>query len=333
MDYSLLDLSPVPEGSTPAESLRNTVDLARHAEAWGYHRYWLAEHHNMPGIASAATAVLVGQVAAHTRAMRVGAGGIMLPNHAPLAVAEAFGTLATLYPDRIDLGLGRAPGGDAAVMQALGVNHARAERFHEEVAELRALLGDEQPGRQVRALPGEGTHVPLWILGSSLHGAQVAAMLGLPYAFASHFAPAAMEQALEVYRRYFKPSETLEKPHAMIAVNVFAADTEAEAVKMRTTMQQAFYRLRTGQPGKMPAPVDDISTVIPAGAQHQIDAALQVNATGTRDQVADQLRAIIDRYQPDEVILTGQIFHHEQRLRSFELAAEVMREMNLPEVA
>ncbi len=333
MHYSLLDLSPVPEGSTPAESLRNTVDLARHAEAWGYHRYWLAEHHNMPGIASAATAVLVGQVAAHTRAMRVGAGGIMLPNHAPLAVAEAFGTLATLYPDRIDLGLGRAPGGDAAVMQALGVNHARAERFHEEVAELRALLGDEQPGRQVRALPGEGTHVPLWILGSSLHGAQVAAMLGLPYAFASHFAPAAMEQALEVYRRYFKPSETLDKPHAMIAVNVFAADTEAEAIKMRTTMQQAFYRLRTGQPGKMPAPVDDISTAIPAGAQHQIDAALQVNATGTRDQVADQLRAIIDRYQPDEVILTGQIFHHEQRLRSFELAAEVMREMNLPEVA
>ena len=333
MHYSLLDLSPVPEGSTPADSLRNTVDLARHAEAWGYHRYWLAEHHNMPGIASAATAVLVGQVAAHTRAMRVGAGGIMLPNHAPLAVAEAFGTLATLYPDRIDLGLGRAPGGDAAVMQALGVNHARAERFHEEVAELRDLLGDEQPGRQVRALPGEGTHVPLWILGSSLHGAQVAAMLGLPYAFASHFAPAAMEQALEVYRRYFKPSETLDKPHAMIAVNVFAADSEAEAVKMRTTMQQAFYRLRTGQPGKMPAPVDDISTVIPAGAQHQIDAALQVNATGTRDQVADQLRAIIDRYRPDEVILTGQIFHHEQRLRSFELAAEVMREMNLPEVA
>ena len=333
MHYSLLDLSPVPEGSTPADSLRNTVDLARHAEAWGYHRYWLAEHHNMPGIASAATAVLVGQVAAHTRAMRVGAGGIMLPNHAPLAVAEAFGTLATLYPDRIDLGLGRAPGGDAAVMQALGVNHARAERFHEEVAELRDLLGDEQPGRQVRALPGEGTHVPLWILGSSLHGAQVAAMLGLPYAFASHFAPAAMEQALEVYRRYFKPSETLDKPHAMIAVNVFAADSEAEAVKMRTTMQQAFYRLRTGQPGKMPAPVDDISSVIPAGAQHQIDAALQVNATGTRDQVADQLRAIIDRYRPDEVILTGQIFHHEQRLRSFELAAEVMREMNLPEVA
>ncbi|GGA95631.1 LLM class flavin-dependent oxidoreductase [Allosediminivita pacifica] len=333
MRYSLLDLSPVPEGSTPAESLRNTVDLARHAEAWGYHRYWLAEHHNMPGIASAATAVLVGQVAAHTRAMRVGAGGIMLPNHAPLAVAEAFGTLATLYPDRIDLGLGRAPGGDAAVMQALGVNHARAERFHEEVAELRALLGDEQPGRQVRALPGEGTHVPLWILGSSLHGAQVAAMLGLPYAFASHFAPAAMEQALEVYRRYFKPSETLEKPHAMIAVNVFAAETEAEAVKMRTTMQQSFYRLRTGQPGKMPAPVDDISTVIPAGAQRQIDAALQVNATGTREQVADQMRAIVERYQPDEVILTGQIFHHEQRLRSFELAAEVMRDVGVAEAA
>ncbi len=333
MRYSLLDLSPVPEGSSPAESLANSTDLARHAEAWDYHRFWMAEHHNMPGIASAATAVLVGHVAAHTRSIRVGAGGIMLPNHAPLAVAEAFGTLATLYPDRIDLGLGRAPGGDAAVMQALGVNHARAERFHEEVAELRALLGDEQPGRQVRALPGEGTHVPLWILGSSLHGAQVAAMLGLPYAFASHFAPAAIEQALEVYRRYFQPSESLSKPHAMIAVNVFAADTEAEAVKMRTTMQQAFYRLRTGQPGKMPAPVDDISTVIPAGAQRQIDAALQVSATGTRDQVADQMRDIVARYQPDEVILTGQIFHHEQRLRSFELAAEVMRDIGVPEAA
>ncbi|MBT53533.1 MAG: alkane 1-monooxygenase [Mameliella sp.] len=333
MHYSLLDLSPVPEGFAIADALRNTGDLARHAEDWGYHRYWMAEHHNMPGIASAATAVLIGHVAGLTSRMRVGAGGIMLPNHAPLAVAEAFGTLATLYPDRIDLGLGRAPGGDHAVMRALGVHPERSEQFHNEVAELRDLLGSPQEIRPVRALPGEGTQVPLWILGSSLHGAQVAAMLGLPYAFASHFAPAMLEQALEVYRRYFKPSESLEKPHAMMAVNVFAADTEAEARRLRTTMQQAFFRLRTGKPGKLPAPVDDLATVVPASAMPALDEALRISAVGDPGQVEGQMRALIARHQPDEVILTGQIHDHTARLRSFEIAAEVMGRVSRAEAA
>ncbi|WGW03984.1 LLM class flavin-dependent oxidoreductase [Tropicibacter oceani] len=333
MRYSLLDLSPVPEGSDAADALRNTGDLARHAEGWGYHRYWMAEHHNMPGIASAATAVLVGHVAGLTRRMRVGAGGIMLPNHAPLAVAEAFGTLATLYPDRIDLGLGRAPGGDGAVMQALGVQMARAERFHEEVAELRALMGPPDPARPVRALPGEGTGVPLWILGSSLHGAQVAAMLGLPYAFASHFAPAMLEQAFEVYRRYFRPSESLSQPHAMMAINVFAAETEAEARRLRTTMQLGFYRLRRGNPGKLPAPVDDLDAHVPPAAQVAVNEALRVTAVGDPAQVETQLRALIDTHRPDEVILTGQIHDHAARLRSFEIAADVMGRIAAPVAA
>ena len=333
MHYSLLDLAPVPEGHSATDALRNTGDLARHAEDWGYHRYWMAEHHNMPGIASAATAVLVGHVAGLTSRMRVGAGGIMLPNHAPLAVAEAFGTLATLYPGRIDLGLGRAPGGDGAVMQAMGVVPERAEQFHVEVAELRELLGPPQEGRPVRALPGEGTQVPLWILGSSLHGAQVAALLGLPYAFASHFAPAMLEQAFEVYRRYFRPSVTLDRPHAIMAVNVFAAETEAEARRLRTTMQLAFYRLRSGTPGKLPAPVDDLSVVVPSGAMPALDAALRISAVGDPAQVEGQLRELIDRYAPDEVILTGQIHDHNARLRSFEIAAEAMTRLTRAEAA
>ncbi len=327
MRYSLLDLAPVPEGIDTAQALRNMEDLAVRAEAWGYHRYWLAEHHNMPGIASAATSVLIGHVAARTRRMRVGAGGIMLPNHAPLAVAEAFGTLASLHPDRIDLGLGRAPGGDQAVMQALGVHPARAERFETEVDELRALLGPRRDGLRVRAHPGEGTGVPLWILGSSLHGAEVAARLGLPYAFASHFAPAALERAFEHYRRSFRPSESLERPHAMLAVNVFGADSDAEGRRLRTSMQQAFYRLRTGQPGKLPRAVDDISEVIPAGVQPAIDEALSVSATGSPESVRRQLGALIERHRPDEVILTGQIHDHAARLRSFEIGAEAMAEL------
>lgn len=325
MRYSLLDLAPVPEGFEVSDALRNTGELARHAEALGFHRYWLAEHHNMPGIASAATAVLIGHVAGLTRDMRVGAGGIMLPNHAPLAVAEAFGTLETLYPGRIDLGLGRAPGGDATVMQALGVQHARAEQFHHEVEELRSLFGPPDPARAVRAIPGEGTQVPLWILGSSLHGAQVAALLGLPYAFASHFAPAALEQALEVYRRQFRPSQSLSAPYAMMAINVFAAETGAEARRLRTTMQQAFYRLRTGKPGKLPAPVDDLGAVVPASAMPALDEALRVSAVGDAGQVRAQLRALIDTHRPDEVILTGQIHDHSARMLSFEIAADAMR--------
>ncbi|SFD48641.1 LLM class flavin-dependent oxidoreductase [Roseivivax sediminis] len=324
MRYSLLDLAPVPEGAETADALLNMEDLAKHAEGWGYHRYWLAEHHNMAGIASAATSVLIGHVAARTRTMRVGAGGIMLPNHAPLAVAEAFGTLATLHPGRIDLGLGRAPGGDQAVMQALGVHPRRAERFETEVAELRALLGPGDPSLRVHAHPGEGTEVPLWILGSSLHGAEVAARLGLPYAFASHFAPAALDQAFALYRDRFQPSETAQHPHTMLAINVFAAESDAEGVRLRTSMQQAFYRLRTGQPGKLPAPVNDIAEVIPREARPAIDGALSVTAVGSPQTVERQLAELIDRHRPDEVILTGQIHDHAARLRSFEIAADAL---------
>ncbi|SLN49335.1 Limonene 1,2-monooxygenase [Roseivivax jejudonensis] len=324
MRYSLLDLAPVPEGSDTATALANMAALAERAETLGYHRYWLAEHHNMPGIASAATAVLIGHVAARTRRMRIGAGGIMLPNHAPLAVAEAFGTLATLHPGRIDLGLGRAPGGDPAVMQALGTHPARAERFEDEVAELRALLGPARDGLPVRAHPGEGTEVPLWILGSSLHGAEVAARLGLPYAFASHFAPAALERAFELYRARFTPSAQLSRPHAMLAINVFAAETDAEGRRLRSSMEQAFYRLRTGRPGKLPRPVDDIAAAIPAQVRPAIDGALAVSATGGPSKVERELDALIARHAPDEVILTSQIHDPAARLASCEIAAEAM---------
>ncbi len=322
--FSLLDLAPIPEGSTAAAALGNTLDLARHAEALGYHRYWLAEHHNMTGIASAATAVLIGRVAAETRTIRVGAGGIMLPNHAPLQVAEAFGTLATLFPDRIDLGLGRAPGTDMATARALRRYLAGADSFPQDVVELLAYLGDPRPGAQVRAIPGEGTHVPVWILGSSLFGAQLAAHLGLPYAFASHFAPSDLEAASRIYRETFRPSAYLAAPWLMIAVNVFAADTDAAARRLRTSMQQAFVNLRSGRPGPLPRPVDDIAAVCDPGALAMADQALSVTAVGAPETVRTGLAAILDRYRPDEVILTGQIHDHAARLRSFAIAAEVL---------
>lgn len=322
MQYSVLDLAPVPEGHDAAQALKNTAALAQRAEALGYHRYWMAEHHNMPGIASAATSVLIGHVAAHTRTMRVGAGGIMLPNHAPLAIAEQFGTLATLYGDRIDLGLGRAPGGDQAVYHAL--RRGGGDRFPDDVVELMGYLGEPRPEAPVRAIPGEGTFVPVWILGSSLYGAQLAAHLGLPYAFASHFAPDALEEAVALYRRYFKPSAQLGKPRFMLAVNVFAAETDAEGAYLRTSMQQAFARMRTGTRGKLPRPVEDIDAAIGAGVRQGVDQALRVSATGSPDTVRRELQALIARYAPDEVILTGQIHDHAARVRSFELAAEVM---------
>ncbi|RJL06966.1 LLM class flavin-dependent oxidoreductase [Paracoccus aestuarii] len=321
LPYSLLDLSPVPEGSTAADAIRNTIELARHAEGWGYRRFWLAEHHNMPGIASAATAVLIGLVAQATRTIRVGAGGIMLPNHAPLTVAEAFGTLATAFPDRIDLGLGRAPGGDGAVIRALR-RDPMADSFPQDVVELLDYLGPERPGAPVRALPGEGTNVPVWILGSSLYGAQLAAHLGLPYAFASHFAPDHLEQALQIYRERFRPSPWGDRPYAVMAANVFAADDPGQAAYLRTTMQLAFARLRTGQPGKLPRPVADIDAEIGAATRRAVDQALRITATGDRAQVQDQLAALVDRHRPDEVILTGQIHDRTARLRSFEIAAE-----------
>ena len=332
LPYSVLDLSPVPEGSTAQDAIRNTIDLAQHAEGWGYHRFWLAEHHNMPGIASAATAVLIGLVAQATKTIRVGAGGIMLPNHAPLTVAEAFGTLATAFPDRIDLGLGRAPGGDGAVIRALR-RDPMADSFPQDVVELLDYLGPERPGASVRALPGEGTNIPVWILGSSLFGAQLAAHLGLPYAFASHFAPEQLEQALSIYRERFRPSPWGKKPYAVLAANVFAADDAGEAAYLRTTMQLAFARLRTGQPGKLPRPVRDIDAEIGAQMRQAVDGALRISAVGDRNRVRDQLERLVETYRPDEVILTGQIHDHTARLRSFEIAAEAASTLSVRQAA
>lgn len=328
--YSILDLSPVPQGSTPAEALANTLDLAQHAEAWGYHRFWLAEHHNMTGIASAATAVVIGYVAAGTSKIRVGAGGIMLPNHSPLVVAEHFGTLATLYPDRIDLGLGRAPGTDMMTMRALRRDGSEAEHFPQDVVELLGYLGDDRPGAPVRAVPGTGTRVPIWMLGSSTFGAQLAARLGLPYAFASHFAPAALDQARELYRRLFRPSVHLARPRFMLAANLFAGADDEEGLYLKSSMQQAFANLRSGRPGPLPPPVHDVSKVIGPAMSAAVDEALSVSATGSRESVRASLDRLIDRYQPDELILTGLIYDHAARLRSFEIAAELLAERQSP---
>ena len=324
--FSLLDLSPVPEGKTTADALSNTVKLAQAAEASGYHRYWLAEHHNMPGIASAATAVVIGHVAGATKSIRVGAGGIMLPNHAPLMVAEQFGTLATLYPDRIDLGLGRAPGTDMATARALRRHMAPEDSFPQDVQELIAYLGDAAPGAQVQAFPGTGTHVPVWILGSSLYGAQLAAHLGLPYAFASHFAPAMLEEALETYRATFRPSATLAQPYAVMAAGVCAAETDEEAAYLRSSQTLAFARLRTGRPGKLPMPTHDLSEVPPA-VMGQVQHALGCSATGSPATVKRQLASLIDSFQPDELMVTGMIHDHDARVRSFQIAGQALTEL------
>lgn len=323
--FSVLDLAPIAEGASAADALANTLDLARHAEAWGYKRFWLAEHHNMPGIASAATAVLISHVAGGTQRIRVGAGGIMLPNHAPLMVAEQFGTLATLYPDRIDLGLGRAPGTDILTARALRRGMDNAESFPRDVVEVLTYFDDPQPGQPVRAIPGEGTHVPIWILGSSLFGAQLAAQLGLPYAFASHFAPAALEDALALYRQTFRASRYLERPHFMLAMNVFAAETDEEGAFLRTSMQQAFIQLRTGRPGPLPPPVKNLAKQVGPEVIAAIDQAFSVSATGSPDTVDRKIREFLARYQPDEIILTGQIHDHRARLKSFEIAADILR--------
>lgn len=332
MRYSVLDLAPVPEGHDTATAIANSRDLAIAAERMGYHRYWLAEHHNMPGIASAATAVLIGHIAEATTTMRIGAGGVMLPNHAPLTIAEQFGTLATIHPGRIDLGLGRAPGGDMAVARALR-RGLEADRFPDDVVELMGYFADADPAAPVSAHPGQGTHVPVWILGSSLYGAQLAAHLGLPYAFASHFAPDALDQALDIYRTRFQPSAQLDRPYFMLAANVFAADTDAEGAFLRTSMQQAFARLRTGQPGKLPAPVQDIEAAIGPQMTESVNHALSVSATGSPATVRAQLGVLKDRYQPDEIILTGQIHDHAARVNSFRIAAEILQDMTTADAA
>ena len=321
--YSFLDLSPVPEGGSAADALANTRDLARTADGLGFHRFWLAEHHNMPGIASAATAVVIGHVAAATSRMRIGAGGIMLPNHSPLMVAEQFGTLATLFPNRIDLGLGRAPGTDMQTARALRRHMAPEDSFPQDVVELLSYLDDPDPAAPVRAVPGAGTHVPVWMLGSSLYGAQLAAYLGLPYAFASHFAPDLLGDALATYRQTFRPSKWLDRPYAMMAVGVTAADTDEEAALLRSSQILAFARLRTGRPGKLPRPTDDLSE-IPAPVMAQVRQALSCSATGSATTIRRELAALIERYGPDEVMITGMIHDHAARLKSITIAAEVL---------
>ncbi|MEM5503139.1 LLM class flavin-dependent oxidoreductase [Ahrensia kielensis] len=327
--FSLLDLSPVPEGKSAADALANTVELAKAAEAAGYHRFWLAEHHNMPGIASAATAIVIGHVAGATKTMRIGAGGIMLPNHAPLVIAEQFGTLATLYPDRIDLGLGRAPGTDMATARALRRHMAPDDSFPQDVQELIGYLGDTPDSAKVRAIPGAGTHVPVWILGSSLYGAQLAAHLGLPYAFASHFAPDQLAQALKIYRASFQPSEHLKQPYAMMAAGVCAAETDAEAEYLRSSQYLAFANLRTGKPGKLPHPTHDIASQIPAPILDGVKHALSCSATGSAETVKNRLASLIDTYQPDEIMVTGMIHDSAVRVRSFQIAADVLADLRM----
>ncbi|CAO3362994.1 LLM class flavin-dependent oxidoreductase [Azospirillum palustre] len=324
--FSVLDLSPIVQGASAGDSFRNTLDLARHAEGWGYKRYWLAEHHNMPGIASAATAVVIAHVAAGTSTIRVGSGGVMLPNHAPLVVAEQFGTLASLYPGRIDLGLGRAPGTDMMTARALRRDMTDSgDRFPQDVVELQMYFEEPEANQRIRAVPGAGLKVPLWLLGSSLFSAQLAAMLGLPFAFASHFAPDMLMEALAIYRARFEPSATLDKPHAMVAANIFAADTEAEARRIFSSAQQQFANLRRGTPGKLPPPVDDIEAWWSSPAEKMmVDRALgTMAAVGTPDQVAAKLSEIVRATQADELILAGQIHDHAARLRSFQIGAEV----------
>jgi len=320
--FSVLDLAPVCEGSDAAQSFRNTLDLARHAEALGYRRYWLAEHHNMPGIASAATAVLIGYVAGGTSAIRVGSGGVMLPNHAPLQVAEQFGTLASLYPGRIDLGLGRAPGTDQATARALRRYFDSAEAFPNDVAELLGYFQPARPDQPVRAVPGAGLDVPVWLLGSSLFSARLAAALGLPFAFASHFAPDAMTQALDLYRREFRPSAHLARPYAMLALNVAAAGTDGEARRLFTTLQQSFVNLRRGRPGLVPPPIDDIEAYWSPTEKFGVEQALACSVVGGPATVERGIAEFVDRFRPDELMLTANLYDHAARKRSFEIAAQ-----------
>jgi luciferase family oxidoreductase group 1 len=325
---SVLDLAPVPQGSTPGDALRNTLDLAQHAESWGYNRYWVAEHHNMVGIASAATSVVIGYIAGGTRTIRVGAGGIMLPNHSPLVIAEQFGTLASLYPGRIDLGLGRAPGTDQRTLLALRRDPGSSDKFPQDVLELQALLGPVQPGQFLQAVPGADTNVPLWILGSSLFGAQLAAMLGLPYAFASHFAPDALMRALQVYRDNFKPSEQLAEPHAMVGVNVIAADTDEEARFLFTTPQQSFTNLFRGTRGKLQPPIADIESYWSPSEKVQASNMLGCSVVGSPQTIRDGLARLIEKTGADELMVASAIYDHGARLRSYEILAEVWKELN-----
>lgn len=321
--FSILDLSPIPEGGDAAVALHNTVDLAQHAERWGYRRYWIAEHHNMPGIASAATAVVIGHIANATSTIRVGAGGIMLPNHAPLVIAEQFGTLATLFPDRIDLGLGRAPGTDQRTSQALRrTRDGDVDDFPRDVVELQHYFKKVAPGQRVRAVPGAGLEVPIWILGSSLFGAQLAAALGLPYAFASHFAPAALMPAIEIYRSRFEPSAQLSAPYVMVGFNVFAAETEQDARLLRTSAQQSILRLRRGKPGQLPPPVPGFEEGLTVAERQILDQVQSCSVVGSAETIRTGIEEFVGRTGADEVMIAGHIFDHQARLRSFRITAE-----------
>ena len=321
---SVLDLANIGEGFTPADALANALDLAQHAEAAGFSRFWLAEHHNLAGIASAATAVCICHVAGGTNTIRVGAGGIMLPNHSPMIIAEQFGTLATLFPDRIDLGLGRAPGTDQRTLQALRRDPGASEYFPQDVLELQALLGPPQENQAIHAIPGEDTNVPLWILGSSLFGAQLAAALGLPYAFASHFAPQALMQAVSVYRERFEPSAQLDKPYVMVGCNAIVADTEDEAKRLFTSPQQNFTRMVRGTRGQLPPPVDDIEDFWSPMEKSQSSSMLACSFHGSKATIKDKLAPLIEATGADELMVAAAIWDHKSRVRSFELLAEAM---------
>jgi len=321
--FSVLDLAPVIEGGDTGLALRRSLDLARHAEQWGYRRFWLAEHHGMPGIASAATAVVMGHVAAGTSAIRVGAGGIMLPNHAPLVIAEQFGTLESLFPGRIDLGVGRAPGTDARTSLALRRKlDADVDEFPQDVLELMEYFRPAQPGQPVLAVPGAGLEVPIWILGSSLYGARLAALLGLPYAFASHFAPAELMNAIELYRAQFRPSAQLARPYLMLGVNVIAAESDQEAARLATSLEQAIVNLRSGRPGRLPPPSNRRWA---AGERAILDQVLACSAVGSPATVKRWLNDFIARTGADELIIASQIFDHAARLRSYEIAADALK--------
>jgi luciferase family oxidoreductase group 1 len=322
--FSILDLSPIPQGASAAIAMRNSLDLAQHAESWGYHRFWLAEHHNMPGIASAATSVVIGYVAGGTKTIRVGSGGIMLPNHSPLVIAEQFGTLASLYPDRIDLGLGRAPGTDVLTAHALRRDMAASgNRFPQDVEELQSYFEPVTPNQKVRAIPGAGLRVPIWLLGSSLFSAQLADELGLPLAFASHFAPADMMQALHLYRTYFKPSQQLDRPYTMVGLNAVVAETDDEARYLFTSVQQSFTNLRRGTPGQIPPPIDDIDSFWSPAEKASASQTLLCSVIGSPETAERRLLSFLELTQPDEIIATAHIFDHRARLRSFELFAQI----------
>jgi luciferase family oxidoreductase group 1 len=323
---SVLDLSPIVEGGDASHALRNSLDLARHVEALGYRRYWMAEHHNLPGIASAATAVALAHVAAGTHSIRIGAGGIMLPNHAPLVIAEQFGTLAALHPGRIDLGLGRAPGSDQITARAMRRTlHSSGEEFPQDVVELMSYFQPAEPGQAVQAVPGAGLDVPIWILGSSTYGAQLAAILGLPFAFASHFAPAMMMEAMAIYRARFRPSAQLAAPYVMLGINITAAETDAEAMYLFSSLQQSFLNLRSGRPGRLPPPVEGFDARIDRYGRAMLDDALACAIAGGAATVRTSLDAFVRRTGADELMVTANIFDHDKRKRSFEIVAEVAK--------